>query len=163
MLAEQCEYYNDMYYYLEDMIKFDKDKVFNSDERKLLSVAMNNKIKPNLKAIRTVSAYMNKEKKKNKSTYLPFIIEYKQKLVIELEENCKKFIELIDLYLLPKVNDDQSKVFYYKMKGDYYRKMAEGEGNLKKEVIEKTKNSYDNALKYIKSLKIIDPIDLDYY
>ena len=160
MLAEQCEYYNDMYYYLEDMIKFDKDKVFNYDERNLLSIAMNNKTKPNLNAIRTVFAYMNKEKKKDKSSFLPFIIEYKQKLVVELEENCKKFIELIDLYLLPKVNDDQSKVFYYKMKGDNYRRMAEGEDNLNKEVIEGAKSSYDNALKYVKSLKIIDPIRL---
>ena len=80
--------------------------------------------------------------------------------MIELEENCKKYIELIDLFLLPKANDDESKVFYYKMKGDYYRRMAEGEGNLKKEGIEGAKKSYDNALKYVKSLGIINPIRL---
>ena len=80
--------------------------------------------------------------------------------MIELEENCCKFIEVIDL-LLPKAKDDQSKVFYYKLKGDYYRRMAEAEeGNLKKVATEGAKKSYDNALQYIKTLKIIDPIRL---
>ena len=160
MVAEQCEYYDDMYNYLEDMVKFDKDRILSSDERNLLSIAMKNKINKNLQGIRTVSAYMNKEKKKETSTYLPYLIEYNQKLMIELEENCKKYIELIDLFLLPKASTDESMVFYYKMKGDYYRRMAEGEGNLKKEGIEGAKKSYDNALKYVKSLGIINPIRL---
>ena len=159
MIAEQCNYFNDMYYYMEDIVKFDKDKILSSDERNLLSIAMKNKINNNMNAIRTVSAYFNREKKK-KSDYLPYIIEYKQKLMIELEENCYKFIEVIDL-LLPKAKDDQSKVFYYKLKGDYYRRMAEAEeGNLKKVATEGAKKSYDNALQYIKTLKIIDPIRL---
>ena len=148
-----------MYYYMEDIVKFYKDKILSSDERNLLSIEMKNKINNNMNAIRTVSAYFNREKKK-KSDYLPYIIEYKQKLMIELEENCYKFIEVIDL-LLPKAKDDQSKVFYYKLKGDYYRRMAEAEeGNLKKVATEGAKKSYDNALQYIKTLKIIDPIRL---
>ena len=59
-----------------------------------------------------------KKKKKEKSSFLPYIIEYKEKLVFKLEENCKKFIEFTDLYLLSKENDDKSKVFYYKINGD---------------------------------------------
>ena len=65
MLAEQCNYFNDMYYYMEDIVKFDKDKILSSDERNLLSIAMKNKINNNMNAIRTVSAYFNREKKKN--------------------------------------------------------------------------------------------------
>ena len=49
MLAEQCEYFNDMYNYLEDMIKFEKDKILSSDERNLLNIAMKNKIKKKFK------------------------------------------------------------------------------------------------------------------
>ena len=108
MLGEQCEYYNDIYYYLEDMIKFDKDRILKLDERNLLKIRINNKINTNLKVIITVSIYMNKEKKKERFNYLPFNIEYKQKLMIELEENWKRFI---DLYLLPKTNDEQNKIF----------------------------------------------------
>ena len=33
--------------------------------------------------------------------------------------------ELLDKYLIPKANDSDSKVFYQKMKGDYYRYIAE--------------------------------------
>ena len=46
--------------------------------------------------------------------------------MIELEENCKRFI---DLYLLPKANDEQNKIFYNKMKVYYYKRMVEGNGN----------------------------------
>ena len=53
-----------MYYYMEDIVKFDKDKILSSDERNLLSIAMKNKINNNMNAIRTVSAYFNREKKK---------------------------------------------------------------------------------------------------
>ena len=160
MLAEQCEYFNDMYNYLEDMIKFEKDKILSSDERNLLNIAMKNKIKKNLNAIRTASAYMNKEKKKEKSSFLPYIIEYKEKLVFKLEENCKKFIEFTDLFLLSKENDDKSKVFYYKINGDNYRRMAEAEENSKKDIIEKANSSYNNALNYSKNLDIIDSLRL---
>ena len=54
-----------MYYYMEDIVKFDKDKILSSDERNLLNIAMKNKINNNMNAIRTVSAYFNREKKKN--------------------------------------------------------------------------------------------------
>ena len=103
---------------------------------------------------------MNKEKKKEKSSFLPYIIEYKEKLVFKLEENCKKFIEFTDLYLLSKENDDKSKVFYYKINGDNYRRMAEAEENSKKDIIEKANSSYNNALNYSKNLDIIDSLRL---
>ena len=81
--------------------------------------------------------------------------------MIELEENCKQFINLIDLHLLPKAKDDESKVFYYKMNGDYFQRIAEGvEGTLKKKKTEEARNSYDNVLKYSKQLKIVTPIRL---
>ncbi len=72
------------------MIKFDKDRILKLDERNLLNITMKNKINTNLNVIITLSIYMNKEKKKERSNYLPFTIEYKQKLMIELEENCKR-------------------------------------------------------------------------
>ena len=85
------------------------------------------------------------KKKKEKSSFLPYIIEYKEKLVFKLEENCKKFIEFTDLYLLSKENDDKSKVFYYKINGDNYRRMAQAEENSKKDIIEKANSSYNNV------------------
>lgn len=36
-----------------------------------------------------------------------------------------KFQNLLDKYLIPKAGNPESKVFYLKMKGDYYRYLAE--------------------------------------
>jgi 14-3-3 protein beta/theta/zeta len=34
-------------------------------------------------------------------------------------------LDLLDKYLIPKAGNPESKVFYLKMKGDYYRYLAE--------------------------------------
>ena len=39
--------------------------------------------------------------------------------------NCFVFQGLLDKYLIPKASNAESKVFYLKMKGDYYRYLAE--------------------------------------
>jgi 14-3-3 protein epsilon len=65
MLAEQCNRFNEMVSFLEDMLK-SRDKDLNSDERNLLSIAYKNSISGLRSALRTIMAYENKEKKKKK-------------------------------------------------------------------------------------------------
>ena len=65
MLAEQCNRFNEMVSFLEDMLK-SRDKDLNSDERNLLSIAYKNSISGLRSALRTIMAYENKEKKKRK-------------------------------------------------------------------------------------------------
>ena len=67
MLAEQCNRFNEMVSFLEDMLK-SRDKDLNSDERNLLSIAYKNSISGLRSALRTIMAYENKEKKKENST-----------------------------------------------------------------------------------------------
>jgi len=42
-----------------------------------------------------------------------------------LEGFCTDILKLIDSNLLPKSTNSESKVFYLKMKGDYYRYISE--------------------------------------
>ena len=77
MLAEQCSRYKEMVQFLEDMVK-QRDKDLNSDERNLLSIAYKNSISGGRSAVRTIMAYEAKEKKKENSTFLPYITEYKK-------------------------------------------------------------------------------------
>merc|ERR1711935_418675 len=51
----------------------------------------------------------------------------------ELDDICGKILALLDKNLIPKSTSGESKVFYQKMKADYYRYIAEyTEGDKKK-------------------------------
>ena len=63
MLAEQCSRFEDMMEFLEQMVK-GKSSDLSSDERNLLSIAYKNSISLRRQALRTLSAYEAKEKKK---------------------------------------------------------------------------------------------------
>ena len=156
MLAEQCNRFNEMVSFLEDMLK-QRDKDLNSDERNLLSIAYKNSISGLRSALRTIMAYENKEKKKENSTFLPYIQEYRKKVEDELTKTCKNVLKVIDDELLKKAEDDEAKVFYIKMKGDYNRYIAEyAENELKKEVTQDALKSYNEATTIAKNLKVLN-------
>ena len=160
MLAEQCTRYEDMMTFLEDMVKT-KTEDLTSDERNLLSIAYKNTISQDRQAIRTLLAYESKEAKKTDSPYLEFIKEYKAKVQKELEDLCNKINATIDSSLLPKATTDEAKVFYHKMKGDYYRYIAENiDGDLKKKYSDLGLASYNAALEASKSIDYKNPIKL---
>jgi len=160
MLAEQCNRFEDMMGFLDIMVK-NKTEGLTSDERNLLSIAYKNTISLRRTAIRTLLAYEMKEKKKEESAYLPFILEYKKRIEKELEELCEKIIKNIDDCLLTRATDDESRVFYHKMKADYYRYIAENiEAERKKSFGDKSLASYDEAMNIANNLEITNPIRL---
>lgn len=160
MLAEQCSRFEDMMDFLEEMVKGKKDDL-SSDERNLLSIAYKNTISLRRQAIRTLLAYEMKERKKEDSPYLAYIVEYKRKIETELENLCLKIIKNIDDFLVPKASDSEAKVFYHKMKADYYRYIAENiEGDKKKIYSESSMKSYQEAMDQAKELNISNPIRL---
>ena len=160
MLAEQCSRYEDMMAFLEEMVK-SKSEDLSSDERNLLSIAYKNTISLDRQAIRTLLAYESKEAKKAESPYLEYIREYKQKVQKELEDLCNKICETIDTNLLPKANTDEAKVFYHKMKGDYYRYIAENvDGDTKKKYSDLGLSAYNAALDASNSIDYKNPIKL---
>lgn len=160
MLAEQCTRFEDMMEFLEEMVKTKKDDL-SSDERNLLSIAYKNTISLRRQAIRTLLAYEMKEKKKDNSQYLSFIVEYKKKVETELINLCQRIIGNIEKNLLTKANENEAKVFYHKMTADYYRYMAENvDGDQKKTFGENSLKSYNFASEDAKKLKIENPIRL---
>jgi 14-3-3 protein epsilon len=160
MLAEQCDRFEEMAKFLEDLLKC-RDNDLNSDERNLLSIAYKNSVSSRRTALRTIMAYEMKEKKKENSSFLPFIQEYKRKIENELTNMCQGVIETLDSYLLKRAEDDEAKVFYLKMKGDYNRYVAEyAQGELKQNVAEGALSAYNAALVSAKGLSSIHPISL---
>ena len=160
MLAEQCNRFEEMVTFLEDLLS-SRDKDLNSDERNLLSIAYKNSVSSRRTALRTIIAYETKEKKKETSNFLPYIQEYRKKVEEELFAKCKNVIKVSDTQLLKKAEDDEAKVFYIKMKGDYNRYIAEyASDDLKTQVAEDALNAYNEASTIAKNLGVLNPIAL---
>ena len=160
MLAEQCNRFEEMSEFLEELLK-SRDKDMNSDERNLLSIAYKNSVSSRRTALRTIMAYEMKEKKKENSTFLPYIQEYRKKVEDELTKMCQSVIATIDNYLSKRAEDAEASVFYLKMKGDYNRYIAEyAQGELKQKVADGALNAYKAATESAKGLSAIHPISL---
>ena len=56
---------------------------------------------------------------------MEIIKDYKSKIECELVEICNDILGIIEESLIPNSTSEEAKVFYYKMKGDYYRYLAE--------------------------------------
>ena len=163
MLAEQCNRFEEMTEFLELMLK-SRENELNSDERNLLSIAYKNSITSRRTALRTIIAYENKEKKKDQSSFLPYIQEYRKKIEDELTRMCSNVVTVIDTFLLKRAiaaGDNEAIVFYWKMKGDYNRYNAEySTGDFKQKVADSALTAYQQASDCAKKLSSIHPIAL---
>ena len=64
----------------------------------------------------------------------------------ELKDICSDILSVLEKHLIPSATSGESKVFYYKMKGDYHRYLAEfAQGNDKKEAAENSLMAYKAA------------------
>ena len=91
------------------------------EERNLLSVAYKNVIGSRRASWRVISSI----EQKGDADKLHLIQNYKIKIERELEEICSDILEIIKNELIPNSDSEEGKVFYYKMKGDYHRYLAE--------------------------------------
>lgn len=94
------------------------------EERNLLSVGYKNVIGARRASWRIVSSIEQKEESKG-GPNLALIRGYREKVETELGDICNDVLEVLDRSLLPSAGSGESKVFYLKMKGDYYRYLSE--------------------------------------
>merc|ERR1712124_105197 len=79
----------------------------------------------------------------------------------ELSKICKEIIALLDGNLVKTASGGESKVFYHKMKGDYFRYIAGfTEGDKKSGAAQKAKLAYDDAMQAASDLAVTHPIRL---
>ncbi|XDV40223.1 hypothetical protein PO909_009350 [Leuciscus waleckii] len=70
----------------------------------------------------------------------------------DIEEICNDVLVLLDKYLIPKATPAESKVFYLKMKGDYFRYLAEvALGEEKNSIIANSQEAYRDAFEISKA------------
>jgi 14-3-3 protein epsilon len=94
------------------------------DERNILSVAFKNAVGSRRASWRVLTSVEQKEEKKEKGQ-VEKVRKYKQTIEKELKLYCDKVLTLLDEALVPNATTDEARVFYYKMKGDYCRYLAE--------------------------------------
>jgi 14-3-3 protein epsilon len=122
-IAEQAERYDEMVSYMKDVAKLNVQ--LTVEERNLLSVAFKNVIGARRASWRIVSSIEQKEENKGHADQVAKIKAYRQKIEKELYDVCTDILNLLDVNLIPTAEEGEAKVFYQKMKGDYYRYVAE--------------------------------------
>jgi 14-3-3 protein epsilon len=143
-LAEQAERYDEMVEAMKKVAKLDVE--LTVEERNLLSVGYKNVIGARRASWRIMSSIEQKEDNKGNETNVKRIKEYRHKVESELSNICNDILSIIDENLIPSSDTGESKVFYYKMKGDYYRYLAEFKsGNERKEAAENSLGAYKAA------------------
>uniref|UniRef100_A0A8C5MES5 14-3-3 protein epsilon n=1 Tax=Leptobrachium leishanense TaxID=445787 RepID=A0A8C5MES5_9ANUR len=116
------------------------------EERNLLSVAYKNVIGARRASWRIISSIEQKEECKGGEDKLKMIKDYRQVVETELKRICTDILNVLDKHLIPAATTGESKVFYYKMKGDYHRYLAEfAVGNDRKEAAENSLVAYKAA------------------
>uniref|UniRef100_A0A3P8ZVL9 14-3-3 protein epsilon n=1 Tax=Esox lucius TaxID=8010 RepID=A0A3P8ZVL9_ESOLU len=143
-LAEQAERYDEMVESMKNVAGMDVE--LTVEERNLLSVAYKNVIGARRASWRIISSLEQKEENKGGEDKLKMIREYRQTVETELKSICNDILDVLDKHLIPAANTGESKVFYYKMKGDYHRYLAEfATGNDRKEAAENSLVAYKAA------------------
>ncbi|KAL3581893.1 hypothetical protein D5086_016225 [Populus alba] len=82
-----------------------------------------------------------KEESKGNDGNVKLIKGYRQKVEEELSKICNDILSIIDDHLVPSSASGEATVFYYKMKGDYYRYLAEFKAD------QERKDAADQSLK----------------
>ncbi|CAA3019956.1 14-3-3 D [Olea europaea subsp. europaea] len=143
-LAEQAERYDEMVDAMKKVAKLDVE--LTVEERNLLSVGYKNVIGARRASWRIFSSIEQKEDAKGNEQNVKRIKEYRQKVESELSNICGDIMTVIDEHLIPSSSGSESTVFFYKMKGDYYRYLAEFKtGNDRKEVADESMKAYQQA------------------
>jgi len=143
-LAEQAERYDEM---VDAMKRVACSNVeLTVEERNLLSVAYKNVIGARRASWRIISSIEQKEENKGNEIHVTKIKEYRTKIEKELGGICNDILSVLDNHLIPTATTGESRVFYYKMKGDYHRYLAEfASGNARKEAAENSLIAYKAA------------------
>ncbi|KAK9240022.1 14-3-3 domain-containing protein [Lipomyces kononenkoae] len=143
-LCEQAERYGEMVTYMKDVAKVGSE--LSVDERNLLSVAYKNEIGTRRASWRIISSIEQKEEAKGSEQHVSQIREYRAKIEKELEDVCGDVLAVLNEYLIPRAESGESKVFYYKMKGDYHRYLAEfASGDKRKDAATAAHEAYKAA------------------
>lgn len=147
--AEQAERYDDMAKAMKKVVE--KEQKLTQEFRNLLSVAYKNVVGARRSSWRVICMIEQKAETENrKKTSKGFRKDVEK----ELDSTCQEVLNLLDKYLLKNTENHEERVFYLKMKGDYWRYMAEykdgDEGKERENAISMAQKAYEKAMEVAK-------------
>jgi len=147
-LAEQAERYDDMAASMKAVTETGVE--LSNEERNLLSVAFKNVVGARRSSWRVISSIEQKTEGAERKQQMAK--EYREKVEKELRDICNDVLVLLDQYLIAKASNAESKVFYLKMKGDYFRYLSEvALGDAKTAVVDDSQKAYQDAFEISKA------------
>lgn len=181
-IAEQAERYDDMASAMKEVTELLKKELLTTEERNLLSVAYKNVVGSRRASWRVISSIEAKQTTEEQSKKKKLATEYRHKIESELNKICKEVLSLLDSYLVPNSRNErkeedsrpvpegekkdqkglESLVFYLKMKGDYYRYLAEvkNENGEEQDITKSSEDAYREASEEAEGLPTTHPIKL---
>ncbi|KAL7673206.1 hypothetical protein ACOME3_008074 [Neoechinorhynchus agilis] len=144
-LAEQAERYDDMAATMKKVTEQSGTELSN-EERNLLSVAYKNVVGSRRSSWRVISSIADRPTGATPERISDITKEYRELIEKELIGICNDVLGLLEKHLIPRASTPESKVFYLKMRGDYFRYMAEfAQGEERSKVVEDSLKAYTEA------------------
>ncbi|KAL7674423.1 hypothetical protein ACOME3_000703 [Neoechinorhynchus agilis] len=174
-LAEEVDRYTDMSMFMKKLTQL-VGVDLTADERNALSTSYKSVASRLRSAWRLLTSVVNTEDLKldsmgkvsescpYKQVQIQSAKEYRDTIESELKDVCLEALSLIDSHLLKNATSTESQVFYAKMKGDYYRYLAEisAKSDAKRdEYTYEASIAYEEAIKHSENeLEVTHPIRL---
>ena len=155
-----AERYEDASKYIEELIKKKKEDL-TKEEKNIFYKSF--KYVVNSKRSAWLSVNYLEEKEKNDER-MEIIKNYKNILEKDISDICKNVITLINNFLISKTVLDESKMFFLKMKGDYYRYLCEFKTlNENKNYLDESEKNYKNAIELSQNISWVSGTKLGLY
>ncbi|XP_035683642.1 14-3-3 protein zeta/delta-like [Branchiostoma floridae] len=159
-MTEQAERWDDMVLCMKELVEL--DVVLTEEERNLLSSAYKNTVGARRNAWRVLTEMEQRTTDKGRDN-IELAKGSREKVETELKEMCGDVVSLLDKFLIPRADTAESEVFYWKMKGDYFRYQAEISKGDEEGMVTKGKKvleSYCNAQEKAAQLPTTHPLRL---
>jgi len=140
-VAEKADRYDDMCAVLSALVAA-KEGQLDAEERNILSVAYKNVVGTKRASWRT----LNSTSEENNKDY---VSKFQKQVEEELSQKCDEILKLLDNFLIKASKDGEDQevhIFYLKMKGDYFRYLAEIINSKEKKYPEEAEKAYKKAM-----------------
>jgi 14-3-3 protein epsilon len=144
-LLDQTDRQDDMI----DLVKaaIDAGPVLTVDQRNLLSLAYKNAITAQRNGLRYLANLLDRDEAKASQFRLSQLQGFRRELTEELDRYCHDLVQLVDTKLLPACDGADARVFYVKLKADYWRYISENKsGADKAKSADEAKSCYEEAI-----------------